>query len=178
MSAGNDNYPEVVSGPNFVNQRIGMYAPPLDDLDPMLSDTEDPAPLVSEWTFDAADPYATKVIFWQQATGAKVPWLFARELVRDAVLLGPGEAAGQADVRFSRPADWPASIDRDWLQLDLRSGAHVEGTIVESSATLLVPARKLGEYLARTTAIVALGAESEHYRAPIDRFIARTLPRL
>ena len=117
-----------------------------------------PAPVVTRWTYTAADPFA--VTLGVRARGDRfVEWLVARDLVLDS-LHGP---AGCGEVRMS-----PQHVQGyDIVEIEIRSGT--------GRAVLEVDRDLLAAFLDASTALVPVGAESDH--VDLDAEIARLTSR-
>ena len=102
-----------------------------------------PAPVVTRWTYAAADPFA--VTLGVRTHGDRfVTWLVARDLVIDSVR-GP---AGCGDVRMS-----PQHVQGyDIVEIEIRAG--------DGRAVLEVDRDLLAEFLDASTALVPVGTES------------------
>ena len=104
-----------------------------------------PAPIVTRWTYSAADPFA--VTLGVRTRGDRfVEWLVARDVVIDS-LRG---AAGCGDIRMS-----PQHVQGyDIVEIEIRS--------TDGRAVLEVDRDLLAEFVDSSTAIVPLGDESAH----------------
>ncbi len=118
-----------------------------------------PAPVVTRWTYTAADPFA--VTLGVRTRGDRfVEWLVARDLVVNS-LHGP---AGCGDVRMS-----PQRVhDHDVVEIEIRAGGG--RAVLEVDRDLVV------EFLDASTALVPIGTESGHVDldAEIDELTSRT----
>ncbi len=117
-----------------------------------------PTPVVTRWTYAAADPFA--VTLGVRARGDRfVEWLVARDLVLDA-LRGP---AGCGDVRMS-----PQRVaDHDIVEVEIRAG--------DGRAVLEVDRDLVVEFLDASTALVPVGTESG--RVDLDAEIGKLTSR-
>jgi hypothetical protein len=113
-----------------------------------------PAPVVTRWTYRAADPFA--VTLGVRARGDRfVEWLVARDLVIES-LTGP---TGCGDVRMS-----PQQVQGyDIVEIEIRS--H------DGRAVLEVDQDLLRSFVAATLEMVPVGAEAD--RMDLDGEIAR-----
>ena len=104
-----------------------------------------PAPVVTRWTYSAADPFA--VTLGVRTRGDRfVEWLVARDLVIDS-LRGP---SGCGDVRMS-----PQHVQGyDIVEIEIRS--------TDGRAVLEVDRDLLQEFVEATLAVVPVGRESSH----------------
>lgn len=113
-----------------------------------------PAPVVTRWSYSAADPFAV-VLAVRTRHDRWVEWLLARELVVES-LEGP---AGVGDIRMS-----PQTVQGyDIVEIEIRS--------TDGRAVLEVDRDLLRHFVDSSTTIVALGDESG--RMDIDGEIAR-----
>ena len=113
-----------------------------------------PAPVVTRWSYSAADPFAV-TLGVRGRRNRFVEWLVARDLVIES-LTGP---AGCGDVRMS-----PQHVDGyDIVEIEIRSG--------DGRAILEVDRDLLRGFIEASTEIVALGDESG--RMDLDEEIAR-----
>lgn len=118
-----------------------------------------PAPVVTRWTYTAADPFAV-TLGVRTRSDRFVEWLVARDLVRDS-LHAP---AGCGDVRMS-----PQRVhDRDVVEIEIRMG--------DGRAVLEVDRDLVAEFLDASNALVPVGTESGHVDldAEIDELTSRT----
>ena len=104
-----------------------------------------PAPVVTRWTYSAADPFA--VTLGVRTRGDRfVEWLVARDLAIDA-LHGP---AGCGDIRMS-----PQHVQGyDIVEIEIRS--------TDGRAILEVDRDLLAEFVAASMQLVQVGDESAH----------------
>jgi hypothetical protein len=102
-------------------------------------------PVMSELTYDHADPYAIKVAFHTGGTDI-VEWTFARSLLTDGVT----HPVGEGDVQV-----WPShSAGKPVVCLSLSSPS--------GRALFEAPLSDLVEFLTKTYAVVPTGSESDH----------------
>ena len=102
-----------------------------------------PAPIVTRWTWSAADPFAV-VLGVRGRRGRWVEWLVARDLVIES-LTGP---AGCGDIRMS-----PQHVQGyDIVEIEIRS--------TDGRAVLEVDRDLLGQFVDATLAVVRVGEES------------------
>lgn len=102
-----------------------------------------PAPVVTRWTYSAADPFAV-TLGVRVRRDRFVEWLVARDLVIDS-LTGP---AGCGDVRMS-----PQHVQGyDIVEIEIRSP--------DGRAVLEVDRDLLAEFVDATLALVPAGAEA------------------
>ncbi|MEV7216691.1 SsgA family sporulation/cell division regulator [Kitasatospora cineracea] len=101
----------------------------------------------SQWAYDTADPYAVTVRF-SPGTPDEVSWIFARDLLADALTVGE---SGLGDVAFRRePTAVPAQPpERLRMRLSSDSG----------TAVLLVEPRDVATFLNASRALVPFGSE-------------------
>jgi hypothetical protein len=113
-----------------------------------------PAPVVTRWSYSAADPFA--VTFAVRTRSDRwVEWLVARDLVVES-LVGP---AGEGDIRMS-----PQEVQGyDIVEIEIRS--------TDGRAVLEVDRDLLANFVDSTIQIVALGDESG--RMDLDVEIAK-----
>jgi hypothetical protein len=113
-----------------------------------------PAPVVTRWSYSAADPFA--VTFAVRTRNDRwVEWLVARDLVVES-LVGP---AGKGDIRMS-----PQEVQGyDIVEIEIRSP--------DGRAVLEVDRDLLANFVDSTIQIVALGDESG--RMDLDVEIAK-----
>jgi len=101
-----------------------------------------PAPVVTRWTYSAADPYAV-TLGVRGRRDRFVEWLVARDLVIES-LTGP---AGCGDVRMS-----PQHVDGyDIIEIEIRS--------TDGRAVLEVDRDLLQQFVDASLALVPVGAE-------------------
>jgi hypothetical protein len=122
----------------------------------LLDDSGAALPLPTELHYDARDPYAAGVVF--DTVHGRVRWDFSRDLL----LAGLYQAAGEGDVRV-RPCR--GSDDREVVEITLTSD--------DGCARVQAPLDDLGRFMDHTTALVALGSESDHL--DVDATIAALL---
>jgi hypothetical protein len=104
-----------------------------------------PAPVVTRWTYSAADPFAV-TLGVRTRTGRWVEWLVARDLVIES-LTGP---AGCGDIRMS-----PQRVQGyDIVEIEIRS--------TDGRAVLEVDRDLLAEFVDASTGLVAVGREAGH----------------
>ena len=117
-----------------------------------------PTPVVTRWTYSAADPFA--VTLGVSGGGDRfVEWLVARDLALAALR----EPAGCGDVRMS-----PQRVQGyDIVEIEIRS--------TDGRAVLEVDRDLLTQFLDASTALVPVGDEAAHIDldAEIDRLIGR-----
>ena len=102
-----------------------------------------PAPIVTRWTWSAADPFAV-VLGVRGRRGRWVEWLVARDLVMES-LTGP---AGVGDIRMS-----PQHVQGyDFVEIEIRSA--------DGRAVLEVDRDLLRQFVDATLAVVRVGEES------------------
>ena len=104
-----------------------------------------PAPVVTRWTYDPADPFA--VTLGVRTRGNRfVEWLIARDLVVESL----GTPAGHGDVRMS-----PQHVQGyDIVEIEIRS--------TDGRAVLEVDRDLLAEFVGASVALVAIGDEPAH----------------
>lgn len=113
-----------------------------------------PAPVVTRWSYDAADPFAVTLAVRTRAD-RWVEWLVGRELVRDAL----DGAAGQGDIRMS-----PQVVQGyDIVEIEIRS--------TDGRAVLEVDRDLLRHFVEASAELVAFGDESD--RMNLDGEIAK-----
>lgn len=100
-------------------------------------------PVLSRWTYRAAEPYAVTAAF-QSEPNRWVEWVFARDLL----VCGLTEANGVGDVRIG-PDE---SSDGADIVLEIESP--------DGLAVLLLDAGDLTRFLVATTTLVPIGGES------------------
>jgi exoribonuclease II len=119
-----------------------------------------PAPVVTRWTYTAADPFA--VMLGVRTRGDRfVEWLIARELVVES-LRAP---TGNGDVRMS-----PQHVQGyDIVEIEIRS--------TDGRAVLEVDRDLLAEFVDASIGLVAIGDESAHMDldAEISKITSRTV---
>ena len=117
-----------------------------------------PAPVVTRWTYAAADPFA--VTLGIRSRGDRfVEWLVARDLVIDSL----SRPAGCGDVRMS-----PQRVqDYDIVEIEIRSG--------DGRAVLEVDRDLLTAFVEASTALVPVGDEPRHM--DIDAEISKITSR-
>jgi Streptomyces sporulation and cell division protein, SsgA len=104
-----------------------------------------PAPVVTRWTYCAADPFA--VTLGVRTRGDRfVEWLVARDLVIDSLR----EPAGCGDIRMS-----PQHVQGyDIVEIEIRS--------TDGRAVLEVDRDLLAEFVDASTGLVPVGDEAAH----------------
>jgi len=113
-----------------------------------------PAPVVTRWTYSAADPYAV-TLGVRGRRDRFVEWLVARDLVIES-LTGP---AGCGDVRMS-----PQHVDGyDIIEIEIRS--------TDGRAVLEVDRDLLQQFVDGSLALVPVGAEGS--RMDLDAQIVK-----
>jgi len=113
-----------------------------------------PAPVVTRWTYSAADPYAV-TLGVRGRRDRFVEWLVARDLVIES-LTGP---AGCGDVRMS-----PQHVDGyDIIEIEIRS--------TDGRAVLEVDRDLLQQFVDGSLALVPVGAEGS--RMDLDAEIVK-----
>lgn len=113
-----------------------------------------PAPVVTRWSYDPADPFAVTLAV-QTRADRWVEWLVGRDLVIE----GLDAATGQGDIRMS-----PRIVQGyDIVEIEIHSG--------DGSAVLEVDRDLLRHFVECTEQLVALGDESA--RMNLDEEIAR-----
>jgi Streptomyces sporulation and cell division protein, SsgA len=113
-----------------------------------------PAPVVTRWSYSAADPFAV-VLAVRTRHDRWVEWLVARDLVVDC-LEGP---TGDGDIRMS-----PQIVQGyDIVEIEIRS--------TDGRAVLEVDRDLLRHFVESSFQIVAIGEEDEHM--DIDAEMAR-----
>jgi hypothetical protein len=113
-----------------------------------------PAPVVTRWTYTAADPFAVTLAV-RTRQDRWVEWLVARDLVVDG-LVGP---AGCGDIRMS-----PQTVQGyDIVEIEIRSSG--------GRAVLEVDRDLLGHFVESSIELVALGDEAD--RMDLDGEIAK-----
>jgi hypothetical protein len=119
-----------------------------------------PAPVVTRWTYDAADPFA--VTLGVRTRGDRfVEWLISRDLVVESLRT----PTGLGDVRMS-----PQHVQGyDIVEIEIRS--------TDGRAVLEVDRDLLAEFIDASVALVAVGDESEHMDldAEISKITSRTV---
>jgi len=104
-----------------------------------------PAPVVTRWTYSAADPFAV-TLGVRTRSDRFVEWLVARDLVIDS-LRAP---VGDGDIRMS-----PQHVQGyDIVEIEIRS--------TDGRAVLEVDRDLLAEFIDASVSLVALGEESAH----------------
>jgi hypothetical protein len=104
-----------------------------------------PAPIVTRWTYTAADPFAV-TLGVRTRNGRWVDWLVARDLVIESL----SRPAGCGDVRMS-----PQRVQGyDIVEIEIRSS--------DGRAVLEVDRDLLAEFVAESTALVPVGREAAH----------------
>jgi hypothetical protein len=102
-----------------------------------------PAPIVTRWTWSAADPFAV-TLGVRGRRGRWVEWLVARDLVIES-LTGP---AGCGDIRMS-----PQHVQGyDIVEIEIRS--------TDGRAVLEVDRDLLRQFVDATLAVIPVGAEA------------------
>jgi hypothetical protein len=104
----------------------------------------EPAPVVTRWSYAAADPYAVRLAV-RTGTDRWVEWLLARDLVVES-LTAP---AGLGDVRMS------PQVVQDYQIVE------IEITSTDRRAVLEVDRDLLTHFVRRTVELVALGDEAQ-----------------
>ena len=119
-----------------------------------------PAPVVTRWTYDPADPFA--VTLGVRTRGDRfVEWLISRDLVVESLRT----PTGLGDVRMS-----PQHVQGyDIVEIEIRS--------TDGRAVLEVDRDLLGEFIDASVALVAVGDESAHMDldAEISKITSRTV---
>ena len=119
-----------------------------------------PAPVVTRWTYTAADPFA--VTLGVRTRGDRfVEWLISRDLVVESLRT----PTGFGDVRMS-----PQHVQGyDIVEIEIRS--------TDGRAVLEVDRDLLGEFIDASVALVAVGDESAHMDldAEISKITSRTV---
>jgi hypothetical protein len=119
-----------------------------------------PAPVVTRWTYDPADPFA--VTLGVRTRGDRfVEWLIARDLVAESLRV----PTGYGDVRMS-----PQHVQGyDIVEIEIRS--------TDGRAVLEVDRDLLAEFVDASVALVAIGEESAHVDldAEISKITSRTV---
>jgi sporulation and cell division protein SsgA len=113
-----------------------------------------PTPIMTRWTYRAADPYAVAFAVRIQQ-GHWVEWLVARDLVVDG-LSGP---VGEGDIRMTPTTAQGYQI----VEIEIRS--------TDGRAVLEVDLDLLHRFVHSTIAVVPLGQEAGH--VDLDEEIAR-----
>jgi hypothetical protein len=119
-----------------------------------------PAPVVTRWTYDSADPFAVTLAVRTRGNRF-VEWLIARDLVAASLRA----QAGCGDVRMS-----PQHVQGyDIVEIEIRS--------TDGRAVLEVDRDLLGEFIDASVALVAVGDESAHMDldAEISKITSRTV---
>lgn len=113
-----------------------------------------PAPVVTRWSYTAADPFAVTFAV-RTRTDRWIEWLVARDLIVEG-LTGP---AGHGDIRMS-----PQEVQGyDIVEIEIRSS--------DGRAVLEVDRDLLRHFLHTSTEMVALGDELSH--VDLDREIEK-----
>jgi hypothetical protein len=119
-----------------------------------------PAPVVTRWSYSAADPYA--VTLGVRTRGDRfVDWLLGRELVIDS-LRG---SVGDGDIRMS-----PQQVQGyDIVEIEIRS--------TDGRAVLEVDRDLLTEFIDASTGLVPVGTEPDHVDidAEIEKITSRAV---
>ena len=119
-----------------------------------------PAPVVTRWTYTAADPFA--VTLGVRTRGDRfVEWLISRDLVVESLRT----PTGFGDVRMS-----PQHVQGyDIVEIEIRS--------TDGRAVLEVDRDLLAEFIDASIALVAVGDESAHMDldAEISKITSRTV---
>ena len=119
-----------------------------------------PAPVVTRWTYDPADPFA--VTLGVRTRGDRfVEWLISRDLVVESLRT----PTGFGDVRMS-----PQHVQGyDIVEIEIRS--------TDGRAVLEVDRDLLAEFIDASIALVAVGDESAHMNldAEISKITSRTV---
>ena len=119
-----------------------------------------PAPVVTRWTYSAADPFA--VTLGVRTRGDRfVEWLISRDLVVESLRT----PTGFGDVRMS-----PQHVQGyDIVEIEIRS--------TDGRAVLEVDRDLLAEFIDASAALVAVGDESAHMDldAEISKITSRTV---
>jgi hypothetical protein len=114
----------------------------------------EPAPVVTRWSYDTADPYAVTLAV-RTGENRWVEWLLARDLVVESLTA----AAGLGDVRMS-----PQVVqDYEIVEIEICS--------VDGRAVLEVDRDLLTHFVRATVEVVALGDEGRWM--DLDREIAK-----
>lgn len=119
-----------------------------------------PAPVVTRWTYSAADPFAVTMGV-RSRSDRFVEWLVARDLVIESL----SRPSGCGDVRMS-----PQRVqDYDIVEIEIRSG--------DGRAVLEVDRDLLIGFVDATVALVPVGAESAHMDldAEISKITSRAM---
>jgi len=119
-----------------------------------------PAPVVTRWTYDSADPFAVTLAVRTRGNRF-VEWLIARDLVAASLRA----QAGCGDVRMS-----PQHVQGyDIVEIEIRS--------TDGRAVLEVDRDLLAEFIDASVALVAMGDESAHMDldAEISKITSRTV---
>ena len=119
-----------------------------------------PAPVVTRWSYDPADPFAV-TLGVRTRSDRFVEWLIARDLVVEALRA----QAGCGDVRMS-----PQRVQGyDIVEIEIRS--------TDGRAVLEVDRDLLAEFVDASVALVAIGDESAHMDldAEISKITSRTV---
>ena len=119
------------------------------DLTLRLLGSETGIDLPARLRYEAADPYAVRLIFGLGATEETVEWVFARELLSGG-MTGP---TGGGDVRIA-----PGTIEDP----DSRTELTVALSSPSGSAMLSVPRALATNFLLATYELVWPGCESQH----------------
>lgn len=113
-----------------------------------------PAPVVTRWSYDAADPFAVTLAVRTRAD-RWVEWLVGRDLIADAL----DGVAGDGDIRMS-----PQVVQGyDIVEIEIRSS--------DGRAVLEVDRDLLRHFIESTALLVAFGDESG--RMDLDGEIAK-----
>ena len=113
-----------------------------------------PAPVVTRWSYDAADPFAVTLSV-RTRSDRWVEWLVGRDLVHEAL----DGAAGDGDIRMS-----PQVVQGYYIvEIEIRS--------TDGRAVLEVDRDLLRHFVDSTTEVVAFGDESA--RMDLDGELAK-----
>lgn len=115
--------------------------------------------VTAEFSFRTTDPYTVRAVFTGPHTMST--WLLGRELLITGLVATSDSPAGTGDVQVWR------DDDPEFVLVSL-SG-------VEGNALLAAPSGALSSFLARTAALVPLGAESDRMESEISALIAALL---
>lgn len=107
--------------------------------------TGDELPIVSEFIYDPADPYAITLLL--RGTDGDVTWSFARDLLAE----GCFEPSGDGDVHV-----WPC------LGTEGEAVVIIELNNDEESSLLQFPSREVHRFLQNSFAAVPTGQERRH----------------
>lgn len=110
----------------------------------LVTPGEGAVPLPVELRYAPHDPFAVRATF-RTGHGLGVCWVFAR----DMLAAGTRAPTGEGDVRV-----WPATHGGDTVYISLSSP--------DGRALLEAPGRLLGDFIAKTYAVVPPGTESRY----------------